>query len=167
MTPEDFPAVQALELAAGQLFRQVGMASIADDEAFSDAELAGFVAAAQAWVLTLSTETDDGAVAAYAVGETLDGAAHLEQLSVHPQHARQGLGARLLEFFRATARERGESRVTLTTFRDVPWNAPYYARLGFAELPEAAWGPELRAKVAGEAAHGLDRWPRVVMAAEI
>ena len=72
-----------------------------------------------------------------------------------------------MEHFRAEARDRGLRRVTLTTFSEIPWNAAYYARLGFTVLPQAEWGQELRAKVAEEAAHGLDRWPRVVMAAEL
>ncbi|WP_243874663.1 GNAT family N-acetyltransferase [Arthrobacter woluwensis] len=179
MTPADFRAVQDLERAAGELFRQAGMASIADDEPFSDAELAAFAASGWAWVLTVpvggsalvpggeDAAENPAAVAGYAVGEVVDGAAHLEQLSVDPRHGRQGLGARLVEHFRAEARDRGLRRATLTTFSEIPWNAAYYARLGFAVLPQAEWGPELRAKVAEEAAHGLDRWPRVVMAAEL
>jgi ribosomal protein S18 acetylase RimI-like enzyme len=179
MTPADFRAVQDLERAAGELFRQAGMASIADDEPFSDAELAAFAASGWAWVLTVpvggsalvpageDAENPAAEVAGYAVGEVVDGAAHLEQLSVDPRHGRQGLGARLVEHFRAEARDRGLRRATLTTFSEIPWNAAYYARLGFAVLPQAEWGPELRATVAEEAAHGLDRWPRVVMAAEL
>jgi len=45
----------------------------------------------------------------------------------------------------------------------VPWNSPYYARLGFHEIEEPAIGPglgELRRK---ETDRGLDRWPRVAM----
>ena len=48
------------------------------------------------------------------------------------------------------ANNRGLSAVTLTTFCDIPWNAPYYERLGFSELPEPEWGPQLRALVALE-----------------
>ena len=53
--------------------------------------------------------------------------------------------------------------LTLTTFAEVPWNAPYYARCGFTVLDESAIGPDLRAVRAREADHGLDRWPRVCM----
>lgn len=52
---------------------------------------------------------------------------------------------------------------TLTTFRDVPFNAPLYARRGFAIVEEAEWTDGLRAVVASEAAHGLDVTARVVM----
>ena len=34
------------------------------------------------------------------------------------------------------AAEQGARGVTLRTFADVPWNAPFYARLGFTPVPE-------------------------------
>ncbi|MZD06511.1 GNAT family N-acetyltransferase, partial [Streptomyces sp. SID5785] len=55
----------------------------------------------------------------------------------------------------------------LTTFRDVEWNAPYYARLGFRVLAEDEVTPGLARIRAAEAAHGLDRWPRVCMRREL
>jgi N-acetylglutamate synthase-like GNAT family acetyltransferase len=51
------------------------------------------------------------------------------------------------------ARKLGLTSLTLTTFRDVPWNAPFYARLGFEIVTELT--PELRQKREEEAAHGL------------
>jgi hypothetical protein len=53
--------------------------------------------------------------------------------------------------------------VTLTTFRDIPWNAPFYARLGFRELQAEELTPALRARVAEEAAHGLPASLRLAM----
>ena len=47
--------------------------------------------------------------------------------------------------------------MTLTTYSEVPWNAPYYERCGFHRLDEAQWTPSLRAIRAAEAAAGLDR----------
>ena len=57
----------------------------------------------------------------------------------------------------------GLPALTLTTFADVPWNAPYYARCGFRILHDAEITPGLRAIRHHEAALGLDRWPRVCM----
>jgi predicted N-acetyltransferase YhbS len=85
----------------------------------------------------------------------VDGHLHVEQVSVDPAYARRGVGRALI------GRLPGE--LTLTTFAEVPWNAPYYARLGFTVLPGEALTPALRAIRAREAAHGLDRWPRVCM----
>jgi hypothetical protein len=86
-------------------------------------------------------------VRGFAVLELLDGAVHLEQLSVHPAHGRQGIGA---------------ARVTLLTYADVPWNAPFYARHGWR--PDPSPTRALLALREQETALGLDRHgPRVVM----
>lgn len=65
----------------------------------------------------------------------LDGHAHLDQLSVRPDHGRRGLGASLVEAACARLSVLGHGSITLLTYADLPWNAPFYARLGFAEVP--------------------------------
>jgi GNAT superfamily N-acetyltransferase len=102
-------------------------------------------------------------VIGYLISDLVDGSVHIEQVSVHPGHARRGVGRSLIERTALQAAAFGMSALTLTTFRDVPWNAPYYARLGFRILDEGEWTPGLRAARRREAAHGLDRWPRVCM----
>ncbi len=64
----------------------------------------------------------------------IEGDAHLQMLAVRRDHGRQGIGTALVGAAKAEARARGFRRLTLSTFRDVPWNAPFYARLGFVEL---------------------------------
>lgn len=59
---------------------------------------------------------------------------HLEQLAVDPGAARQGVGRMLLRAAMGVALELGESELTLMTFADVAWNAPWYAREGFAPV---------------------------------
>jgi GNAT superfamily N-acetyltransferase len=63
----------------------------------------------------------------------IDGGAHLEQLSVHPDHAGQGIGRALLRAGCAWARQQNFEELTLATYRDVPWNGPFYASEGFVE----------------------------------
>lgn len=100
---------------------------------------------------------------AYCVVDIVDGNAHIEQVSVHPDAARRGRGAQLIDHIEEWARDRGLPEITLTTFVDVPWNAPYYTRLGFGIVVDSDLGPGLRALREHEAAQGLDRWPRVAM----
>nr|WP_314842655.1 GNAT family N-acetyltransferase [uncultured Microbacterium sp.] len=89
-----------------------------------------------------------------------DGHAHLEQLSVLPSSGRQGYGRRLVETALDEARDRGYTRVSLRTYAEIPWNAPFYASCGFLEsIPET---PFQRAVVDTEAALGLDRYGRRV-----
>jgi predicted N-acetyltransferase YhbS len=95
--------------------------------------------------------------------ESVDGHAHLGQLSVLPEYGGLGIGTSLVEAGAAWARRRGDRVLTLTTFADVPFNAPWYRRLGFQPLenPEQS-GPELASIVAEE--RDLERLgPRVAM----
>jgi GNAT superfamily N-acetyltransferase len=68
------------------------------------------------------------------------GGAHLEQLAVHPDHMRHGLGRALVRAACAWARQHGDHEITLATYRDVPWNGPFYATEGFVEVgPVDEW----------------------------
>jgi GNAT superfamily N-acetyltransferase len=91
------------------------------------------------------------------------GVAHLEEIDVHPDHGWRGIGTRLVSAVcEWAARERYES-VTLTTFRDVPWNMPFYERLGFQLISAAELSPALRSILQDEARRGLDPRRRVAM----
>ncbi|MFD9264082.1 GNAT family N-acetyltransferase, partial [Streptomyces sp. NPDC059538] len=80
-----------------------------------------------------------------------------------PDRARRGLGRGLMEHLAEFAARGGVPALTLTTFTEVPWNAPYYVRCGFRLLDDAGLTPGLREIRDREAAHGLDRWPRACM----
>ena len=157
--PDDLPALVDVEREAGSLFRDVDMAAIADDDPGSVAELAVYQSAGRAWV---SVDSADRPVA-YLVAGIVDGCAHIEQVSVHPGHARRGLGGALIETLAEWAAARGLKALTLTTFTAVPWNAPYYERLGFRVVPDAETGDGLRSIRRAEAARGLDAWPRAAL----
>ena len=82
---------------------------------------------------TLLVAADAGEVVGFAHLTFPDGYAHLDQLSVLPAHGRRGIGAALVRAVMEEARWAGHDRLSLTTYRDVPWNGPFYARLGFVE----------------------------------
>ena len=88
---------------------------------------------------------------------------HLEELDVLPEHGGRGLGRALVSEVERWAVDNRFAEITLTSYRDVPWNAPFYARLGFAILEPADLDAELAARLAAEAARGLDTMPRVAM----
>jgi GNAT superfamily N-acetyltransferase len=91
----------------------------------------------------------------------VSGSGHLEQLSVRPSVARRGHGRALVEAVIAESRLRGWDRVTLRTFADVPWNAPFYATCGFIESePDSDY---LRALLAAEEQRALGHGRRVQM----
>jgi GNAT superfamily N-acetyltransferase len=157
--PDELEALLDIERAAGRAFLDVGMPEIARDEPGTVEELEAHRVDGRAWV---AVDEADRPVA-YLLSDLVDGCAHVEQVSVAPSHARRGLGAALIEHLGAVAR----TPLTLTTFRDVPWNAPYYERLGFTVVEPADRGPELAALVRREAARIPSDAPRVAMRREL
>lgn len=155
----ELPVLQDIERAAGQCFRDIGMPEIAEDEPLPLDELARYHEAGLAWV---AADDADHPVA-YLIADRVDGNLHVEQVSVHPDSARRGVGRLLLEHLAAHATGEGAPALTLTTFTEVPWNAPYYARCGFQLMDDHRLTPGLRNIREREAAHGLDRWPRACM----
>jgi GNAT superfamily N-acetyltransferase len=146
--PAELPYLQEIEDASGELFREIGMPEIADDDPMSLEVLAE----SEVWV---AVDVQGVPVAFVATGD-VDGAVHVHQVSVHPSHARQGIGAALIEHVTRPGRA-----VTLTTFRDVPWNQPYYEHLGFRVVTETP--PGLAEIMREEASRGLDPATRVAM----
>jgi GNAT superfamily N-acetyltransferase len=154
---DELERLRAIERAAGELFRTVGMDAIAEHEPMGVDELETYRAGGRAWVVADDTDTP----VAYVLADLVDGNGHIEQVSVHPHHAGHRLGARLVDHVVAWAGDEGLPAVTLTTFREVPWNAPYYLRCGFTVLNDI--GPELAERVEEERGYGLDPSMRVCM----
>jgi len=120
------------------------------------------VAAQQAGLLWVALEPA-GSPVGFAVASICERRVHLDELDVSPEHGRQGVGSALVEAIEDYALNSGYVEITLTTFRDVPWNAPFYARVGFEVIPEQELDAELVRRLSGEAALGLDRSRRVAM----
>jgi GNAT superfamily N-acetyltransferase len=131
--PDDLAALPAIERAAATHFRATPYAALADDDPVS-AEVD--LAHEYVWV---AVDQEDHPIG-FAIVQLLDESVHLHELDVHP---RQGLGRRLIETIADWARTRGAIALTLTTFDDVPWNGPYYTRLGFRTLHVTTLSPDL------------------------
>lgn len=157
-TSDDFARLQEIEVAAGRAFAEVGLPAIADDAPFSIAELEAFRRPGRLWVLDAETT-----VVGYVAVDVLDGSAHIEQVSIHPDSARRGLGRLLIDHVVDWTAARGMGAVTLTTFRDVPWNGPLYERYGFRVMSADEVGPDLRTRCDEEADDGLDPALRICM----
>lgn len=157
--PSDLDTVQTIEMAAMALFDGLGLVEPFGTDPLPRPLLEEGVAANRLWVAV----TPDDAPVGFSLATVVDGAGHLKELNVTPEHGRRGLGRRLVDTVLAWASGEGYAAVTLTTFRDVPWNAPFYARMGFQELEGDALSPELRRVFLAEAAGGELVDQRVVM----
>lgn len=147
----DLPSLVAVEQSAAQVFRHCAdLAWLADGECLSlqaheEAILQGYH-----WVAV-----KDGMPIGFTLAAEMGRNLHLREVSVRLDWQGKGVGTALIQRVLSVARERGFSGVTLTTFRDVPWNAPFYRTLGFLESAPATLSPELKAVLDAEAAHGF------------
>lgn len=120
-------------------------------------------AAGTVWV----ADDGAGALVGFLAAEVFKDELHVWELDVlHPSQG-QGHGRRLMAHAIAWAREHGLSRLTLTTFRHIPWNAPFYASLGFCEVAPEARGKRLADVLDLEASKGLDPADRCAMVLEL
>jgi GNAT superfamily N-acetyltransferase len=161
--PEDLMRVRDIERASGQRFREYGLDDVADDEPMSVEALRTYCDAGRAWVAVRDSDQPVG----YILVDLIDGGAHIEQVSVEPEHQGRGVGRALIDRVGAWATVEGLAALTLTTFRDVPWNQPLYEHLGFRVLSEGEISPGVRQLRQLEAEHGLDPELRVVMRREL
>lgn len=163
-TPDDDAATEQIEVAADALLiDRFGAAEWPPPTpAHERASAPGFVLVAE----YVGSEAPAPLVVGFVHVLVIDGHAHLEQLSVLPAFGRRGIGRQLVEAALTESRRRGHTEITLRTYVDVPWNAPFYASCGFVESePET---PLLRGLVQVESSLGLFEFgPRVQMTASL
>jgi GNAT superfamily N-acetyltransferase len=154
----DIPALASIERAAAAIFEDRVPAALfaqtVGEEDLRDAQADG-----RLWVAL----ENDAPIGFALVAVLAPGRPHLEEVDVHPDHGRRGVGAALVRAVLEWAARSGQRELTLTTFREFAWNAPFYARLGFDEIAATDLDPLLAALVRDEASRGLDPARRVVM----
>jgi len=161
---EDVPFLPDIERIAAMLFKtypsDLGLTEenyehVGSVETFAEAEQSG-----RLWVATVAS----GNIVGFARMTELSGYAHLDELDVLPSHGRRGIGSALLSAVCSWAKERGYPAVTLRTFRDVPWNGPFYRGRGFHVVEGARLSTSHLALEASERRRGLRTDLRVTMA---
>jgi GNAT superfamily N-acetyltransferase len=119
--PDELALLPELEAAADTIFEPLGIGPLPGPGAVEEF--------AAALVVLVAAEPPVG----LARIDDVAGGAHLEQLSVHPEHAGRGIGRALLGAACAWAKAHDYAELTLATYRDIPWNGPFYASEGFVE----------------------------------
>lgn len=149
-TAEDLPLIPVIELSAASAFKGRDVPP----------ELLTTVSDAEYWLPQLAAGTlwiaaVDGAASAFLAATADASRLHIDEVDVARQAQGRGIGRILMTHAIDWARAHRLHQVTLTTFLDVPWNAPFYRSLGFAAWADGEAPSELAAKVAAERARGL------------
>lgn len=155
----DAAAMPAIERAAADLFAQDrGLKGFDWDDTWKVPELERLIRKGHCLVAHVGE-----AMAGFLVAQPFSRELHIWEMDVHPRFGRRGIGSGLVRAALIDARNTGFKALTLTTFRDLPWNAPFYARLGFEEVTALDAHPRLAGELANEVEDGLPADRRCAM----
>ena len=156
---EHLPQLPEIEKAAAFLFSDEDVPPANKEKATPSHTLEEAQEQGRLWVV-LEERTDHVVGFAYATDEK--DSLHPNEISMHPDHGQKGLGTRLMKEIIQWAKDRAYQSITLTTFIHLPWNAPFYQKLGFKILGESELNPRLK-KILAKEAEGIDISKRIVM----
>lgn len=140
--PGELSALIAIDDAASRLYETVGITfDMAENHPFVVAESERWAGAIENGLAYVAVDPEDVPVG-FITLKRVDNEPYLDQLSVHPDFMRQGLGTQLLN---RAIQWSGDRPLWLTTYAHVRWNKPFYERNGFFQVPINQCGPELLA----------------------
>lgn len=145
---DDLPKLSAIEQAADALFAEAGVTLVNPTYAEDAYGLEDDI--------TVAALADTDEPVGFIYTFKLEQGPHIGELSVHPTHGHQGIGAALVQHVLAQAEATGEFSVTLSTFINVPFNGPFYEKQGFEAVSPLSLGAEYPALRQAEADQGLD-----------
>lgn len=148
---DDAEKMPAIERAAATIFKDVeGLENLDPEDICDIDDLRRFIRKGHSLVAHVGE-----AMVGFLVTEPSGRELHVWELDVHPDFQGRGIGAGLVRACMIDARNSGFSALALTTFRDVPWNAPFYSRLGFEEVIALDAHPRLADILTKESDNGL------------
>jgi GNAT superfamily N-acetyltransferase len=157
--PQEIELLPHIENAADERYRRVGLGRVLEMPPQGRASLEEGRRGGMLWVATSPLNRVVGFALMKLPGDT----AWLDQLSVLPRWQGRGFGAALIDRTAEQARSLGHGTLYLSTYRGVPWNAPYYVRRGFTEVPRGSWPRTFRCQFMIENSHGHPSWRRTIM----
>jgi len=158
--PDEIPLLPQIESAADWRYaRTGGLRRVVDMPPATIASLVQGLREGRLWVAASPLNRPIG----FALMKLRGGTAWLDQLSVLDRWQRRGFGAALIDRTAGAAGARGFDTLYLSTYLRVTWNAPFYARRGFVEVPRGKWPRAFRFQFMMENSHGHPSWQRTIM----
>lgn len=136
---EDLPYLADIELAAATLYPEDIIPLDQQGLSYPDSE---FQKSLQQGLLFCVTQNNKRV--AFATCHQYQQFLHLDEISVHPASGKQGIGTALVKRILQESQSRKLQGTTLTTFSNIPWNAPFYKKMGFNILSNAETPDEVK-----------------------
>lgn len=155
----DIPLLEKVERSAAEVFLTVNLAFLLDQPTVDPYLLASMANSGHLWIAVDRFDQPIG----FLGGQYLEGNFHIIEVSVGRSYQGRGIGKALMATMVDQIRAEGYKTITLTTYRDLPWNAPWYSRMGFVEVNPWDAGRSYEEILEEEARHGLDIRNRCIM----
>ncbi|CAG8961625.1 hypothetical protein HYFRA_00006161 [Hymenoscyphus fraxineus] len=130
----DIPLLDRVERSAAEVFRTVDLDTLADRPTLDIHTLAVMTRSNHLWIAVNDWDQPIG----FLGGESMHGNFHITEISVARDFQGRGIGKALMRTMMEQVQSEGYKFITLTTFKDVPWNGPWYQKLGFKEVSPRA-----------------------------
>jgi GNAT superfamily N-acetyltransferase len=160
---EELTLLSSIELSAAKLFLDTSFSFLVNAAPLPLDFVQQRFKAGQVWVAADPRDV----VVGYAVTQEVDDILYLQQIDVDPAHGRRGIGSALIDAIFVWAKLQGYAVISLSTFRDIPWNAPFYSKLGFCLLDKSELTSGFQRIRAQEAEAGLPIAERIIMQCEL
>lgn len=92
----------------------------------------------------VALDSESQKILGFVAMRVLDELLYLDNISVESSASGMGIGATLLSAVIEHAKRLGVRAVSLTTFREPPWNGPWFRKHGFLTMPAACIGEGLK-----------------------
>lgn len=148
--PDDLPRLPDIELAAAALFPEGDLPALLRLVSTPASALVAAQREGRLWVAE-----HGGEVVGFVLASRNGACGYLDEMDVHPDHGRRGIGRALVGTVQAWAQASGLRTLNLTTFAHLPWNAPFYASMGFRRPEDSELCPLLSEALAAQRAAGL------------
>lgn len=141
-TENDTKTLTAIELDAVALFKAVPeLADLGETHASPD-QLSTWLSSGRIYIAE-----DNGKQVGFVAAVTMDTTLYIAEISTVQEYQGKGVGTTLIAAVLDWARELSAAtgskpRVSLTTYREITWNAPYYRKRGFKEVEAETLGPK-------------------------
>jgi len=155
----DIPFLGPVERSAAELFRSASLDFLVDGSTVDPKALAAMIDTHHLWVACDFMDYPIG----FCGGEYIEGNFHLVEISVAQDFQGKGVGSALMERMEADVRREGFHALTLTTYRSLAWNGPWYERMGFVEANPVEMGRTYLEILESERQHGFDMSARCLM----
>ena len=157
----DAALLSAVERSAARRFQMVpGLEWVATGSVLGEAVHLRCIRAGTCWVAVDEPDFPVGFLSAEAAAER---ELHIHEMAVDEAFQGYGIGRALLGVAIGWAAAHRFATLTLTTFHDVPWNAPFYSRIGFEVLGASDLNERLSALLRKEIEGGFAEGSRCAM----